>query len=71
MEDLPEDSVVNQQLGGERGEQGDADAQPEATAGAVERPPQPDGERRQCERQLHVVGKVHFLKGGGQGSYGQ
>lgn len=65
MEDLLEDSVVNKQLGGERGEQGDADAQTEATAGAVERPPQPNGKCRQCERQLHIVGKVHFLKGGG------
>lgn len=60
-----EDSVVNQQLCGQRSQQGDADSEAEAAAGAVERPPQTDGERRQRQRQLDVVGKVHFLTDGG------
>lgn len=60
---LLEDAVVDQQLGGERSQQRDANAQAEAAAGAVEGPPQADGERRQRQRQLRVVGKVHFLNG--------
>lgn len=63
--DLLEDSIVDQDLGGQRRQQGDGDPQAEAAAGAVERPPQADGERRQRQRQLHVVGKVHFLMWGG------
>lgn len=62
---LLKDSVVNQQLCGQRSQQGDADSEAEAAAGAVERPPQTDGERRQRQRQLDVVGKVHFLTDGG------
>lgn len=58
---LLKDSIVNQELSGERRQQGDADSQAEAAAGAIERPPQTDGERRQSQRQLDVVGKVHFL----------
>lgn len=62
---LLKDSVVNQELCGQRSQQGDADSEAEAAAGAVERPPQSDGERRQRQRQLDVVGKVHFLTDGG------
>ena len=68
---LLKDSVVHQELCGQRGQQGDAHSQAEAAAGAVEAPPQADGERRQSQRQLHVVGKVHFLteaEGQGTGS---
>lgn len=63
--DLLKDSIVNQELGGQRCQQGDADSQDKAAAGTVERPPQADGERRQSQRQLDVVGKVHFLTAGG------
>lgn len=63
--DLLEDAIVDQQLRGQRGQQGDADTKAEAAARAVKRPPQADGERRQRQRQLHVVGKVHFLGVGG------
>lgn len=63
--DLLEDAIVDQQLRGQRGQEGDADAKAETAARAVKRPPQADGECRQCQRQLHVVGKVHFLGVGG------
>lgn len=65
MQNLLKHSIVDQELGGQCRQQSDADSQAKPAAGAVERPPQPDGERRQCQRQLHVVGKVHFLMGGG------
>lgn len=61
---LLKDSIINQELGGQRCQQGDADSQAKAAAGAVKRPPQTDGERRQSQRQLDVVGKVHFLTKG-------
>ena len=60
--------VVDQQLGGQCGQQGDDHAQAKATARAVKAPPQADGQRRQSQRQLDVVGKVHFLRdASGQG----
>lgn len=66
--DLLEESVVNQQLCGQRCQQGNADSQDEATAGPVKSPPQANGQRRQSQRQLDVVGKVHFLMGTSEGS---
>lgn len=58
---LLEDSIIHQELGRQRRQQGDADPQAKATAGAVKSPPQTDGEGRQSQRQLDVIGKVHFL----------
>lgn len=58
---LLKDSIVNQKLGGQCCQQGDADSQAKTAAWAVERPPQTDGERSQSQRQLYIVGKVHFL----------
>lgn len=55
------DSIVDQELGCQRCQQSDTDSQAEAAAGSVERPPQANGECRQSQRQLDVVGKVHFL----------
>ena len=44
--DLLVDSIVHQQLCEDGGQEGSGDAQAEATAGAVERPPQAQRQRR-------------------------
>ena len=59
--DLLVDSVVHQQLSDDGGQEGRGDAQAEAAAGAVERPPQAQGQRRQRQGQLHIVCKVQLL----------
>lgn len=61
MSNLLENSVVNQELGDQRTQKGNADSQTEATAGAIECPPQANGKSCQSQRQLNIVGKIHFL----------
>lgn len=57
------DAVIDEQLGDQRGQEGDPHTEAEPTARSVERPPQPDGECGQGEGQLGVVVEIHFGAG--------
>ena len=59
--DLLINTIVDQQLGDDSGQEGGGDAQTKAAPGTVKRPPQAQGQGRKGERQLHIIGKVEFL----------
>lgn len=55
------DAVVHQQLRDQSGEERDRDPKPEATPRTVKRPPEAQGQGRQRQGELNVVGKIQFL----------
>lgn len=55
-------TIIDQQLSDQGCQESNSYSKAKTTSRSIKRPPQSNGECSQCERQLYVVIKIHFLR---------